>query len=285
MHPSPQHTPFPFACQRWRDQRHVPSTQRGDINPRLRSCANYTQRSQRLRKTTPLFRRLCSLPLPLWSLPALRTLSRRRISRCGRILNAHVTESVNQHLQLRPPRKHRVRPICSSRPHTFKCRDLVFCTLSRTLKTGRKKGIVAFSDDTPRSTFDHPIFFGRIGNIYQASNAVYLKRTTPRTIKLLRDGTVSSERAASKIRKHERGWRYAPNILVKYGATEPPSDNPAALNVWLRQWTTLLTRPLKHLGNHRYAWRLSTQLLFHHPTRILSGQAIRYILKQEDHHN
>jgi putative transposase len=29
-----------------------------------------------------------------------------------------------------------------------------------------------------------------------------------------------------KIRKAERGWRYAVNILVKYGATEPP---PATL--------------------------------------------------------
>ena len=130
------------------------------------------------------------------------------------------------------------------------------------LKREGIKGIVAFSDDTPRSTFDnnHPIFFGHIGNIYQASNAVYLKRTTPRTIKLLRDGTVFSERAASKIRKHERGWRYAANILVKYGATEPQSDDPAALNTWLRQWTTLLTRPLKHLGTHRYAWRLSPSI-------------------------
>jgi hypothetical protein len=135
-----------------------------------------------------------------------------------------------------------------------RCREL--------LKREGIKGIVAFSDDTPRTTLDnnYPLFVGHIGNFYQASNGVYLKRTTPRTLKLLRDGSVFSDRAASKIRKRERGWRYAANILVKHGATEPPSDNPAALNTWLRYWTTTLTRPLKHAGNHRYCWTLSSSV-------------------------
>jgi hypothetical protein len=104
---------------------------------------------------------------------------------------------------------------------------------------------------------DRSRHFDGNGNFYQASNGVYLKRTTPRTLKLLPDGTVFSDRAASKIRGRERGWRYAANILVTHGATEPPADNPAA---WLRHWTSLLTRPLRHRGNHRYAWSLSNSL-------------------------
>jgi len=136
-----------------------------------------------------------------------------------------------------------------------RCREL--------LKREGIKGIVAFSDDTPRTAIfpvHSLIFSGHIGTIYQSSNAVYLKRTTPRVLKVLRDGSIFSDRAASKIRKAERGWRYAANILVKHGATEPPpatAHNATLLKSWLTYWTNLLTRPLKHAGNHRYAWSLS----------------------------
>ncbi len=50
-----------------------------------------------------------------------------------------------------------------------------------------------------------------------------------------------SNRTASKIRKAERGWRYAANMLVKHGATEPPfPEDSAALRAWLAHWTRLL---------------------------------------------
>jgi hypothetical protein len=128
------------------------------------------------------------------------------------------------------------------------------------------KGIVAFSDDTPRTSISpirSLVFSGHIGTIYQSSNAVYLKRSTPRILKVLPDGSIFSDRAASKIRKAERGWRYAANILVKHGAMEPPSANPhdpAPLKNWLTYWTNLLTRRLQHAGNHRYAWSLSDSI-------------------------
>src|ERR1044072_4891892 len=100
------------------------------------------------------------------------------------------------------------------------------------------------------------------GTIYQLSNAVYLKRSTPRVLRVLRDGSILNDRAASKIRKAEHGWRYAANILVQNGAIEPPANpaNPTALRTWPTNWTTLLTRPLKHPGNHRHAWRLSDSI-------------------------
>ena len=110
---------------------------------------------------------------------------------------------------------------------------------------------------------DRSRHFDGNGTIYQSSNAVYLKRSTPRVLRVLRDGSIFSDRAASKIRKADRGWQYAANILVKNGATEPPPANPAnptALRTWLTHWTTLLTRPLKHPGNHRYAWSLSESI-------------------------
>jgi|GEM_PF-2576928 len=129
------------------------------------------------------------------------------------------------------------------------------------------------------------------GNIYQASNAVYLQRTTPRILKLLPDGSVLSERAASKIRNAERGWRYAANILVKHGATQPPPTNPAdptALRTWLNHWTTVLTRPLKHPGNHRYAWSLSNSITLppshHYPKWPQYPPSIQEPMYQSGHH-
>lgn len=65
----------------------------------------------------------------------------------------------------------------------------------------------------------------------------------------------------------ERGWRYAANILVRHGATEPPPadpDNTKPLRLWLDYWTTLLTRPLFHLGNHRYAWSIHLSITLPH---------------------
>jgi hypothetical protein len=95
------------------------------------------------------------------------------------------------------------------------------------------------------------------GTIYQSSNASYYLRSTPRKLAVLPDGSVLNARSVAKIRNAERGWRYAANILVRHGATEPPPATPCntrPIRCWLDHWTTLLTRPLFHPGNHRYAW-------------------------------
>lgn len=114
-------------------------------------------------------------------------------------------------------------------------------------------GVTTFSDPVPRRTSDgvevHP---GHIGIIFQASNGVYLGRSTPRTLRLLPDGTVLSDRAIQKIRKREQGWRYAAALLEDAGASSPDDD----LAVWLKYWLPRVTRPLRHPGNHRYAWPL-----------------------------
>lgn len=115
-------------------------------------------------------------------------------------------------------------------------------------------GVTTFSDPVPRRSFDgtliHP---GHIGIIFQAFNGVYLGRSTARTLRLLPDGTVLSDRAAQKLRKKERGWHYVAALLQKAGASPPDEED---LSAWAKYWVPRLTRPLRHPGNHRYAWPL-----------------------------
>lgn len=117
-------------------------------------------------------------------------------------------------------------------------------------------GVVSFSDPFRRTTLDgHVVHAGHVGTIYQGHNAVYLGRSTPRTLRLLPDATVFSDRARSKVRAGERGWRYSAAILERYGAEAAPEE-PEARRAWLAEWTPTLTRPVRHPGNHRYAWAL-----------------------------
>ena len=115
----------------------------------------------------------------------------------------------------------------------------------------------AESDDVARTDSQgKQIFAGHLGTIYQSSNAVYAARATPRTLKLLPDGRVFSERAIQKIRQGESGWRYASEQLVRFGASSPVPDDMDARRLWLAEWLKRLTRPLRHPGNHRYLWAL-----------------------------
>lgn len=114
-------------------------------------------------------------------------------------------------------------------------------------------GVLSFSDPSKRTnTHGEEVFGGHIGTIYQAHNARYLGRSTARTLRILPDGSVLSDRALQKIRARDRGWEYASAQLVKFGAEEPSSD----LREWLKAWLPKLTRTLRHPGNHRYAWEL-----------------------------
>lgn len=123
------------------------------------------------------------------------------------------------------------------------------------------RGVVSFSDPVPRACLDgRTIFAGHIGTIYQAHNAVYLGRGTARRLRLLPDGTVFSDRAAQKVRTGERGWRYAAGLLERHGAPAAPEE-PEARRTWLATWTADLTRPLRHPGNHKYAWALQRRIM------------------------
>lgn len=130
------------------------------------------------------------------------------------------------------------------------------------------EGVVMFSDPEPRADATGRVAFrGHFGTIYQASGAVYAGRATPRTLKLLPDGTVVSARTLSKIRARERGWRYGVEQLVAAGAPAPTGD----LAAWLREVLPLVTRAQRHGGNHRYLMPVSATA-----RRCLAGCSLPY---------
>jgi hypothetical protein len=129
-------------------------------------------------------------------------------------------------------------------------------------------GVVSFSDPVPRrDAAGCVVFRGHIGRIYQALNAVFTGQGKADTLRLLPDGAVFSNRAAGKIRKKERGARYAVAQLVAHGA-EPldvESATEAERRAWLARWRAALTVPLRHPGNYRYVWALDRRARRHLP--------------------
>jgi len=119
------------------------------------------------------------------------------------------------------------------------------------------RGLVSFSDPLPRRRADGTLVMpGHVGTIYQASNAAYTGRSTGRTLTLLPDGSVFSARAAQKIRAQDRGHEYAERQLVTVGAAPRRAGQLPA--EWLAVALADVGRPVRHRGNHRYAFRLGT---------------------------
>lgn len=117
------------------------------------------------------------------------------------------------------------------------------------------EGVLSFSDPISRTNESGcRVFPGHIGTIYQASNASYLGRSKRELRRVLPDGTLLHGRGLAKIRRRDRGWRYAAALLEKYGA-EPLSAHEDSV-AWVSRWVPRLTRPLVHHGNHRYAFGL-----------------------------
>lgn len=117
------------------------------------------------------------------------------------------------------------------------------------------RGVVSFSDPVRRYAADGRIVMpGHVGTIYQATNAIYAGRSTPKVMRLLPDGTVLSERAISKIRGGEVGADYAERQIVAAGAKPrgPSQDRRAWLAGALREVTTVA----RHGGNHRYVFTI-----------------------------
>ena len=133
--------------------------------------------------------------------------------------------------------------------------------LGRCFRVLRKEGlagVLAFSDPCRRLNREGiAVFGGHVGTIYQSHNGVYLGRGTARTLAVLPDGSVFSERAQQKVRSADQGVRYAVNQLVACGADPPDCYEEDHLRGWLRHWKTWLCRPWRHHGNHKYAWPLS----------------------------
>jgi hypothetical protein len=75
---------------------------------------------------------------------------------------------------------------------------------------------------------------------------------------LLPNGTVFSDRAASKIRRRETGFEYAERQLIAFGARPPCAmEDPAR---WLAgALADARVRKVRHPGNHRYVFRLGSR--------------------------
>jgi hypothetical protein len=114
-------------------------------------------------------------------------------------------------------------------------------------------GVVSFSDPTPRYALDgRMVKRGHLGVVYMATNGCYRGLTRKGRMRILPDGTVFHNRAAAKIRKRDKGWRYAAAFLERYGAT--PLGEFRNARAWLDRWLPRLTRSVPHCGNHTYLW-------------------------------
>jgi hypothetical protein len=131
------------------------------------------------------------------------------------------------------------------------------------------RGVIAFADPVPREVGGALLFPGHVGIIYQASNSVYCGRATARTLTILPNGRVLSDRSAQKIRAQEQGHEHVERLLVAMGATAPRAGAGGA--EWLA--TALAdvgTVRLRHRGNHRYAFALGNPAA-RRQVRILGG--------------
>lgn len=117
-------------------------------------------------------------------------------------------------------------------------------------------GVVSFSDPMARTDdAGATVFHGHIGNVYQASNAVYTGRSRAEWRWLLPDGHFIHNRTLAKIRKGERGAGSAIERLVSFGA-EPVRGDAAG---WLKAQLPRIARRFRHEGNHRYLFGLDAR--------------------------
>jgi len=115
--------------------------------------------------------------------------------------------------------------------------------------------LLATSDPVPRRTSDgRVVMTGHVGQIYQATNARYLGRTSRRALHLDRGGRVVSPRAISKIVSGCRGHVYARALLEEASATRQRDEEDA--RAWVARARAELQR-VSHPGNHVYAWPMT----------------------------
>lgn len=136
---------------------------------------------------------------------------------------------------------------------------------------GRVTSITSCADPVARTSAAGAVVFpGHLGTIYCATNGRYVGRTNPSTLRLLPDGRVLSNRGQGKLVRREVGWRYVAAVLEGYGADRLGDDEDAA--AWLRRWRPVLTRSLRHHGNHRYLWCLDRR----RRREVMTAPAVAY---------
>lgn len=120
----------------------------------------------------------------------------------------------------------------------------------------RLKAVLSYCDPIARTDWQgRKVFPGHLGTIYRAGNSTALGRATPRTLQLMPDGRVASERALSKLRADDVGAGYALEMLKRAGA---PSKAPQETGAAYLQRLKLqgFFRPMRHHGNLVFGWRV-----------------------------
>lgn len=121
------------------------------------------------------------------------------------------------------------------------------------------RGVISFSDPLRREDdAGRVVCPGHVGTVYQALNAIYTGRGTPRTLRVLRTGQVLSARTLQKIRAQERGHAAAEKLLVRAGAE--PRQAGEEPRTWLAAWLPRISRTIRHPGCHRYAFGLDRRV-------------------------
>lgn len=118
------------------------------------------------------------------------------------------------------------------------------------------RGIVSFSDPEPRyDELGRLTMPGHVGTIYQASNASYTGRITPRTV-WFHEGRLVNEQLLGKARNPgKEGHAYAVEQLLAWGAT--PRKRRQDPKEWVKQALVQTgCTSTRHHGNHRYQFAL-----------------------------
>lgn len=116
------------------------------------------------------------------------------------------------------------------------------------------RGVVAYCDPIERlDASGQLVKRSHTGVVYRALGCQRKGISSPRTLWLLPDGQVASERAMSKLRAGECGRDYAEQQLRNKGApVRGPLEGGDQYLKRLKQEGFL--RPLRHPGNLRFAW-------------------------------
>lgn len=117
--------------------------------------------------------------------------------------------------------------------------------------------VLAFCDPIERTSVDGRVVKrGHHGTVYRATNARFGGRAGARTLALLPNGTVLSDRAQSKLRQEERGIEYVCRQIADAGGPERAvhETGPAFLER-VRASGTL--RRFRHPGNLVFTWGVS----------------------------
>jgi hypothetical protein len=118
--------------------------------------------------------------------------------------------------------------------------------------------VLSYSDPIPRHDAGGRLVKpGHIGQIYQALNGLYFGRASRSTLLILPSGKVMSPRALGKIRRGERGRRYATEQLIKGGAPAPLKGESG--ESYVQRVSGHFTK-LRHPGNLAYGWCLDKRV-------------------------